>query len=112
MLRFLRPLTTGDVWWQDGQIKEEEEEYTGGTSPLGNGLYLDIAEYWSMGVMSPLGNGLHLDRAEGNGLHMDRAEYWSTERMSTLCHVRGVLGNKCAGQQNLKRVKIREIMWK
>jgi hypothetical protein len=23
---FLRPLTTGDVWWQDGQIKEEEEE--------------------------------------------------------------------------------------
>ena len=22
---FLRPLTTGDVWWQDGQIKEEEE---------------------------------------------------------------------------------------
>ncbi len=21
---FLRPLTTGDVWWQDGQIKEEE----------------------------------------------------------------------------------------
>jgi hypothetical protein len=26
MLNFLRPLTTGDVWWQDGQIKEEEEE--------------------------------------------------------------------------------------
>jgi hypothetical protein len=23
---FLWPLTTGDVWWQDGQIKEEEEE--------------------------------------------------------------------------------------
>jgi hypothetical protein len=22
---FLWPLTTGDVWWQDGQIKEEEE---------------------------------------------------------------------------------------
>jgi hypothetical protein len=21
---FLQPLTTGDVWWQDGQIKEEE----------------------------------------------------------------------------------------
>jgi hypothetical protein len=27
-------------------------------------------------------------------------------------HVRGVLGNKCAGQQNLKTVQIREIMWK
>jgi hypothetical protein len=26
MLNFLRPLTTGDVWWQDGQIKEEEED--------------------------------------------------------------------------------------
>jgi hypothetical protein len=25
MLKFLWPLTTGDVWWQDGQIKEEEE---------------------------------------------------------------------------------------
>jgi hypothetical protein len=24
---FLRPLTTGDVWWKDGQIKEEEEKY-------------------------------------------------------------------------------------
>jgi hypothetical protein len=23
---FLRPLTTDDVWWQDSQIKEEEEE--------------------------------------------------------------------------------------
>jgi hypothetical protein len=26
--------------------------------------------------------------------------------------VRGVLGNKCAGQHNLKTVQIREIMWK
>jgi hypothetical protein len=26
MLNFVRPLTIGDVWWQDGQIKEEEEE--------------------------------------------------------------------------------------
>jgi hypothetical protein len=26
MLNFLRPLPTGDAWWQDGQIKEEEEE--------------------------------------------------------------------------------------
>jgi hypothetical protein len=26
--------------------------------------------------------------------------------------VRGVLGNKCAGQHNLKTVEIREIMWK
>jgi hypothetical protein len=27
-------------------------------------------------------------------------------------HVRGVLGNKCAGQHNLKTVQIRGIMWK
>ncbi len=27
-------------------------------------------------------------------------------------HIRGVLGNKCAGQHNLKTVDIREIMWK
>jgi hypothetical protein len=27
-------------------------------------------------------------------------------------HVRGVLGNKCAGQHNLKTVQIREIVWK
>ncbi len=26
--------------------------------------------------------------------------------------VRGVLGNKCAGQSNLKTVQVREIMWK
>jgi hypothetical protein len=25
MLKFTAPVT-GDVWWQDGQIKEEEEE--------------------------------------------------------------------------------------
>ncbi len=27
-------------------------------------------------------------------------------------HLRGVLGNKCAGQHNLKTVEIREMMWK
>ena len=26
--------------------------------------------------------------------------------------IRGVLGNKCAGQHNLKTVGIREMMWK
>jgi hypothetical protein len=26
--------------------------------------------------------------------------------------VRGVLGNKCTGQSNLKTVQVREIMWK
>ncbi len=35
----------------------------------------------------------------------DRTEDW------TGC-IRGVLGNKCAGQHNLKTVQIREIMWK
>jgi hypothetical protein len=31
---------------------------------------------------------------------------------STLAHVQGVLGNKLAGQYNLKTVQIREMMWK
>ncbi len=29
-----------------------------------------------------------------------------------LAFVRGVLGNKCAGQYNLKTLQIRKIMWK
>ncbi len=31
---------------------------------------------------------------------------------SNILNVLGVLGNKCAGQHNLKTVQIREIMWK
>jgi hypothetical protein len=44
-------------------------------------------------------------------------QYSETSNIDRACDkrspsVRGVLGNKCAGQHNLKAVQIREIMWK
>jgi hypothetical protein len=44
MLKFLRPLTTGDVWWQDGQIKEEEDCV--GRQGLSIGTHLTPPLFW------------------------------------------------------------------
>jgi hypothetical protein len=35
--------------------------------------------------------------------------FWLVASCSVADHVRGVLGNKCAGQHNLKTVQVREI---
>ncbi len=60
----------------------------------------------------------HHKRHRKNGLSFLVLQYqyhsWicPTSKALRIEDIRGVLGNKCAGQQNLKTVQIREIMWK
>jgi hypothetical protein len=58
-----------------------------------------------------IGEGVCTAGPKHASLHMFSVFYNSKETFKQT-DLRGVLGNKCAGHHNLKRVKIRDIVWK